>query len=103
MNYQKETEIVHDAKFVKMVKLRNRFAICLSLIVLAVYFAFMSVATFQPQFLARSFSHSVITIGIPIAAFVILFSWLITGIYIWMANQYFDRKKEQLKKEYHYE
>lgn len=103
MNYQKEADILKDAKFIKMVKLRNRFAICLSLIVLVIYFAFMGVATFQPEFLARSFSHSVITVGIPVAAFVILFSWLVTGVYIWMANQYFDRKKEQLKKEYHYE
>ena len=103
MNDQKEIAILKDAKFIKMVKLRNRFAISLSLIILVVYFAFIGIATFQPQFLARSFEQSVITIGIPIAAFVILFSWLITGVYIWIANQHFDRKKEKLKKEYQYE
>ena len=100
---QNETKIIKDAKFIQMVKLRNRFAVGLSLIVLVVYFVFIGIATFQPQFLARSFEHSVITIGIPVAAFIILFSWLITCIYIWMANQYFDRKKEKLKKEYQYE
>jgi uncharacterized membrane protein (DUF485 family) len=46
---------------------------------------------------------SKITVGLPIAAIVIVSSWLITGLYIFITNQYFDKKKEKLRKEYRYE
>ncbi|WP_252360290.1 DUF485 domain-containing protein, partial [Acinetobacter baumannii] len=43
------------------------------------------------------------TIGLPIAAIVIVLSWIITGFYIFITNQYFDKQKEKLRKEYRYE
>ncbi|MEG0652509.1 MAG: DUF485 domain-containing protein [Acinetobacter sp.] len=103
MNEKMETGILSDAKFRKMVKRRNRFAIVLSLIVLVIYFSFMGVATFHPLWLSQSLGNSYITRGMPIAALVIIVSWLITGIYIWVANHHFDQEKQQIKKEHHYE
>jgi len=103
MNYAQEANIVLDTKFKKMVKQRNRFAVCLSLIVLSIYFIFIGTATFHPELLAMSLEASKITIGWPIAALVIVLSWLITGLYIFITNQYFDKEKEKLRKEYYYE
>lgn len=103
MNYAQEANIVLDMKFKNMVKRRNRFAVCLSLIVLGIYFIFIGTATFHPELLAIPLEASKITMGWPIAALVIVLSWLITGLYIFITNQYFDKQKEKLRKEYHYE
>lgn len=103
MNIPQEANIVLDAKFKKMVKQRNRFAVFLSLIVLSIYFIFIGTATFHPELLAIPLEASKVTIGLPIAAIVVVLSWIITGFYIFITNQYFDKQKEKLRKEYSYE
>ncbi|RSO58816.1 DUF485 domain-containing protein [Acinetobacter lactucae] len=103
MDKQTGNDILKDVRFKKMVKQRNRFAIILSLLVLMIYLSFMGVATFHPAWLAQPFHDSHITRGMPIAALVIITSWIITGIYIWVANHYFDQEKQKIKKEHHYE
>ena len=103
MNSLQEANIVLDMKFKKMVKQRNRFAVFLSLIVLSIYFIFIGTATFRPELLAMPLEQGPITIGLPIAAIVIILSWVITGLYIYVTNQYFDKQKEKLRKEHYYE
>lgn len=103
MNNLKEQEVIYNSSFRKMVKQRNRFAVFLSLIVLSIYFIFIGIATFRPELLAIPLKASKVTIGLPIAAIVIVLSWVITGLYIFITNQYFDKQKEKLRKEYHYE
>ncbi|MDQ9021214.1 DUF485 domain-containing protein [Acinetobacter sichuanensis] len=98
-----EAAIIQNSQFKQMVKARNRFALYLSFSVLLIYFIFIGVASFSPQILAQTLGDRVITIGMPIAALVIILSWLITGIYIYITNQHFDRIKAQLKREYQYE
>lgn len=84
-----------------MVRSRNRFAWLLSASVLIIYFIFIAIASFKPEILAQTFGDRVLTIGLPLAALVIIVSWLITDIYI--TNRHFDQIKLRLKKEYHYE
>ncbi|CAM2965178.1 DUF485 domain-containing protein [Acinetobacter celticus] len=98
-----EIAIIQNTKFTKMVKARNRFAMWLSICILVMYFLFIGVASFYPHLLAQTLGDRVMTIGMPIAALVIIFSWLITGLYIYITNQHFDRIKAQLKQEYQYE
>lgn len=95
--------IAEDTAFIQMVKKRNRFALILSFLVLLTYALFMGVATFNPQLLAAYMGDSHITWGMPLSALVIIISWLITGWYIYVTNQYFDKQKAALKKAYHYE
>lgn len=98
-----EVEIIQNTQFKNMVKARNRFAMFLSFSVLLMYFIFIGIARFYPQILAQTLGDRVMPIGMPIAALVIILSWLITGIYIYITNQYFDRIKAKLKQEYQYE
>lgn len=98
-----EVNIVENTQFKNMVKARNRFAMALSFCVLLIYFLFMSIASFYPAFLMQTLGDRVMTIGMLLAPLVIILSWLITGFYIYITNQYFDRVKEQLKQEYRYE
>lgn len=100
MNDKKLREVAHDSKFIQMVKARNLFAIILSIIVLLVYATFMVVASVNPQFLASYMGNSHVTIGIPVAALVIIICWLVTGYYIRVTNNKFDKQKKALMQEY---
>jgi uncharacterized membrane protein (DUF485 family) len=56
------------------------------------YYAFVFIAGFAPQVLAtRLYPGSVITIGWPLGAALILGTWVLTGIYIRRANEEFDQ------------
>ncbi len=83
--------IKNHPRFAQLQKERKRLAFILSVLVLCVYFAFILTIAFHPEFLAQTISKdSVITIGIPLGIFVIVFSFLMTGVYVYFANKQFD-------------
>ena len=95
-----QAKIRSNPKFAEMVGKRTRFAIVLSLIVLVPYYTFMMITAFNPAWLATPLSEgSVITIGWPLAAALIVGSWLMTGLYIRRANGEFDQLNQQILKE----
>jgi uncharacterized membrane protein (DUF485 family) len=84
-------------KFQELVRHRSRFAWTLSIIMLAVYQAFILLVAFDKGFLATPiFSGGVTTWGIPIGIGVIIFAFLLTGIYVWIANSRFDQMNREL-------
>ena len=96
---------IHDRirrhpKFAEMVTKRSRFAVILSLVVLVPYYTFMLLTSLQPQlFTATIGEGSVITIGWPIAALIVVGGWLLTGVYVSRANGEFDALNEEVLKE----
>jgi uncharacterized membrane protein (DUF485 family) len=54
---------------------------------------------FNKELLARRIGDSVITWGIPIGLFVIVFTIVITGIYVWRANREFDDLTAEIRRE----
>ena len=93
-------KIRSNPKFAELVGKRTRFAIILSLIVLLPYYSYMLVVSLQPQLLASKVSDgSVITIGWPLAALIVIGGWLLTGVYVSRANGEFDRLNEEILKE----
>ena len=83
--------VKNHPKFKQLQKERKRLALILSLLVLFVYFSFILTIAFEPNILKETISKdSVITIGIPWGIFVILFSFVMTGIYVYFANKQFD-------------
>lgn len=89
-----------NPKFRELVSRRTRFAIVLSAIVLVAYYGFMMVVAFNPALLHKPLSEgSVLTIGAPIGAAIIIVSWLLTGLYVWRANADFDKINEEVLKE----
>ncbi len=96
---------VHDRirqnpRFAELVGKRTRFAILLSLIVLVPYYAFMMITAFHPTLLGQPVSDgSIVTVGWPLGAALIVGSWLMTGLYVRRANGEFDRLNEQILKE----
>ena len=89
-----------NPKYHEMVSKRNRFGWMMAILMLVIYYAFIMTIAFAPQVLGRPISDtSVITIGIPVGLGVIVFAFLLTGIYVYRANTVFDRMNDELKKE----
>ena len=93
-------KIQHNPRFQELVKRRSRFAWTMSIIVLVVYYTYILVIAFKPEVFATPISSgSVISIGIPIGAGIILMAWIMTGIYTQRANSEFDEITKQIREE----
>lgn len=80
-----------NPKFQVLVQKRGRLALILSLIVLVSYYALMMAVAFAPEALRTPVAQgSAISIGFPIAAVIIIISWLLTGVYSHFANGEFE-------------
>ncbi|MGC9007066.1 MAG: DUF485 domain-containing protein [Sulfurihydrogenibium sp.] len=93
-------KIKNDPDFQKLVSKRNSVMITLTVIELIIYFGFILLVAFNKQFLAQKLGEGVITIGIPIGIGVIVLSFLLTGVYVYIANKDFDELTEKIKQKY---
>lgn len=89
-------EIINSEKFKKLVRMRNVVSISLTIIMLTVYFGFILLIAFNKEFLASKIGEHV-TIGLPIGIGVIVFAWLLTGVYIRWANKNYDSTVNELR------
>jgi len=87
-----------NPKFEQLVKERSSFAWKLSILMLVVYYAFIMVIAFSPETLGASIGDGVTSIGIPIGIAIIIFSFIITGVYVYRANNHFDKLTADIKK-----
>ncbi len=95
--YQK---IKDHPDFQILVAKRKSFALKLSAIVLMMYFSFILLVAFAPGILAQPVAQgSITTWGIPVGIFVIIFSFLLTGIYVKRANTEFDEENQRIIEE----
>lgn len=83
-------------RFKKFIGFRNKFSLFLSVIVLVCYYIFIIVVGFFPQVLGYTIGPSVITLGILSGISIIIISIIVTGIYTFIANKYFDRDQKAL-------
>lgn len=78
---------------------RGRFGWALTLLMLVVYYGYIGLIAFDKAFLSRPLGAGVTTIGIPIGLGVIVFTIIITAIYIRRANGEYDRLTAQILKD----
>ena len=79
---------------------RSRFAWTLTIIMLVVYYGYILLIAFDKELLATPLSSSgVTTLGVPIGMGVIVFTVVITAIYVRRANSEFDKMKNEIIKE----
>lgn len=97
INQEEVRGILHSDEFKALVRKRVSVSIVLTILMLAVYFGFILTIAFNKDFLATKIGD-VITIGLPIGIGIILFAWILTGIYIRWANNSYDVSVRQLKK-----
>ncbi|WP_306519702.1 DUF485 domain-containing protein [Gemmatimonas sp.] len=75
---------------------RWRIAALLTTGMVLVYFGFIALVAFQPQFLATLVSDG-LSIGIVLGACVIVSAWVLTWLYISWANRVYDPALAALK------
>lgn len=98
MNKELVEKIKNNPDYKELVSKRGSFAITLSVLMLVVYFAFILVIAFAPSVLGTPLAEgSVTTIGIPIGMIVIVFAFVLTGIYTKRANGEFDDLANKIK------
>jgi len=99
--HQDLAERIQDLpRFKELVTRRNRLAWTLAILVLVVYYSYILIIAFDPSVFGTPISsESVITIGIPIGAGIILMCWLLTGLYVNRANKVYDAITEEIVRE----
>ncbi|MCE1238906.1 MAG: DUF485 domain-containing protein [Azonexaceae bacterium] len=89
-----------NPKYEQLKRTRNSYGWVMTILMLVVYYGYIALIAFDKSFLAQPLSSSgVTTLGIPIGVGVILFTIIITGIYVRRANSEFDALKQQLIEE----
>lgn len=91
--------IARDPNYQALKERRSRFGWTLTIAMLVVYYGFILLIAFQKGVLAHRIGDGVMTWGIPIGFGVILFTILITGIYVRRANSEFDELSEKVRRE----
>ena len=81
-----------NPKYQELKQKRSSFGWWLTLLMMVVYYGYIALIAWNKEFLSRPlFSDgSVPTIGVPIGMGVIIFTIIITGIYVRRANSEFD-------------
>ena len=92
--------ILANPKYQELRRKRNGFGWLLAVCMLVVYYGYIALIAFNKPFLSTPIGDGVTTIGIPIGMGVIVFTVVITGIYVRRANTEFDAlTREILEKE----
>jgi uncharacterized membrane protein (DUF485 family) len=66
---------------------------------LVVYYGYIALIAFDKSFLAQPIGEGVTSLGIPIGLAVIIFTIVITGIYVRRANGEFDTLTKEILKD----
>ncbi|EIJ41709.1 putative membrane protein [Beggiatoa alba B18LD] len=89
-----------NSKYQQLVKTRSFLGWLLSAVVCVIYYGFILIIAYNKEWLgSRINPDEVITWGIPIGVGVIVSSFILTGIYVLIANSMFDRLTKEIKEE----
>ena len=91
--------IQRNPKYQQLKSTRGRYGWTLAILMLIVYYGYIALIAFDKEFLAKPIGAGVTTIGIPIGMAVIVFSIVITGLYVRRANSEFDALTREIIEE----
>ena len=92
------TRILNDPNYQTLKARRTSFGWSLTLAMLVVYYGFILLVAFNKPFLATRLGEGVTTIGMPIGLAVIVFTVIITAVYVRRANSEYDTLTELIAK-----
>ncbi|MFO1218095.1 MAG: DUF485 domain-containing protein [Burkholderiaceae bacterium] len=98
MESQLAQKIASHPKYRELRSKRSSFGWWLTLAMMIVYYGFIVLVAFDKPFLSQRLGAGVMTMGMPIGLFVIVFTIVITGIYVRRANTEFDAMTEEINK-----
>ena len=83
-------KIEANPKYHELRRKRNTFGWLLTAVMMVVYYGYIALIAFNKPFLAQPIGAGVTSLGIPIGMGVIVFTVIITGLYVRRANNEFD-------------
>ncbi|MEH6437971.1 DUF485 domain-containing protein [Massilia sp. DD77] len=89
--------VKNDPDYRKLVAARSRFGWTLTWAMMIVYYGFTVLVAFNKEFMGSRIGEGVMSWGIPIGLFVILFTIVITGLYVRRANSQYDELTDAIK------
>lgn len=92
-------KIQRHPKYQQLRAKRNRLGLSLTVLMLVVYYGYIALIAFDKSFLAQPIGTGVTSLGIPIAMGVIVFSVIITGLYVRRANGEYDKLTQDILKD----
>lgn len=92
------TRIANHPSYKELKAKRTSFGMWLTLAMMVVYYGFILLVAFNKPFLATRVGAGVITYAMPIGFGVILFTIVITVLYVRRANSEYDSLAEQISK-----
>ncbi|MGB4397746.1 MAG: DUF485 domain-containing protein [Daejeonella sp.] len=97
MDKTKTNEILQSPAFKKLVKNRWNISLTFTFLMLFVYIGFLMIVAYQKETLKMPIGES-LNLAIIVGIGIIIFSWLITGVYVYWANNYYDADVKEIKK-----
>nr|WP_265947230.1 DUF485 domain-containing protein [Dechloromonas sp. A34] len=92
--------VTANPKFLEFVAMRSKYSIIMAIVSAAAYYGFILLVAFDKEFLAKKIGEGyTMSVGVPIGVAVIVFTILLTWIYVRRANTEFDSINEALIKE----
>ena len=92
-------KIQRHPKYQELRARRTPLGVVLSILMLVVYYGYIGLIAFDKELLATPIGAGVTTLGIPIGLAVIVFTVIITGIYVRRANNEFDAATRDILKD----
>ena len=92
-------KIEANPKYHELRRKRNSFGWLLTILMMVVYYGYIALIAFNKPFLAQPIGAGVTSLGSPIGLGVIVFTIVITGLYVRRANGEFDRLTAEILKE----
>jgi len=99
MNDELVQRIKNNPKYQELIKKRSGFSIKLAIFVLVMFYAYILTIAFEPTLLGTKLGDGVMTVAFPIAAAIILVSFITTLIYVVRANGEFEDLTNQVKED----
>jgi uncharacterized membrane protein (DUF485 family) len=85
-----------DPNYQKLVRTRSSYGWMLTWAVMIVYYGFTLLNAFDKPFMASRVGDGVMSWGVPLGLFVIVFTIVVTAIYVRRANREFDALTEAI-------
>ena len=82
--------VISNPKYQELKAKRSSFGWTLTWAMMAVYYGFILLVAFNKEFLSTKLGAGVLTIGVPLGFGVIVFTVIITVIYVRRANSEYD-------------
>lgn len=91
--------IAADPNYQLLRSTRSRFGWTLTIAMLVVYYGYVLLIAFDKSLLSTRIGSGAMTWGIPLGFGVIIFTVVVTGIYVRRANREFDELSDRVKRE----